>query len=223
MGKFIISEEEKNHIRTLYEQGWVGQQNTSDYELIDKKNPFKYENLKNARKFYDKTFNWSNTTSKEGDQYYFYDKKKVDDYLSPILNSFYDKLLLNKSVRGKNDDVYVVKMTSPKLGVDQLIDSDRLFIILNLIYDKQGYGSRVSITNNEVENVQVSDVARKVNQQINKKTGLNSTEMFTNNVDVSDKLLNFLKKNLPPIKKEEIPDEFFEIRQIKKRQTDFQP
>jgi hypothetical protein len=47
--------------------------------------------------------------------------------------------------------------------------------------------------------------------------------MFTNDVDVSDKLLNFLKKNLPSIKREEIPDEFFEIRQINKRQTDFTP
>lgn len=223
----ILSESEKNRIKGLY--GLVTEADASvpppdESVLITKKNPF---NL--PKEIYDKIlteydsiigsallgvekgvgFRMYNEKLKDGEYFLNYDRDCFVDFIwgeiKPVLDS-----LKGKSVRGNKDNF---------LYFEEVYDIQRNLIINNMFevspdsvyaltalkfYLKDEKGDTQSFTYYPKRDVFQNQYSRELSPESN------------------DKLLKFLSDNLKPlldIKK--LPDNCFEIREIKRKQTDF--
>jgi hypothetical protein len=208
--RLIITEEEKNRIKLLYE----ATPPPSESVVVANKNPFKYEEYKNARRPYSPEL-------KDGDLFYTFNKNVTDNYGKTYLIDFYKPLLLNKTVRGTDDNTYTIKDISTWFGsaLDlQYPDSNlNSSFKLYLIYDKPN-GSCINIVPNSKEISNCPDTSQ---LSFLKGSGTLIENPFDTQITVSDKIITFLKSKLPHVLKSDYPDEGFEIRKIQRRQTDF--
>jgi hypothetical protein len=212
MGKLIISETERKNILSLYEST-----NTtpppSESILIANKNPFKYSEYESARQIY-------SSNLKDGQMFYEYNRDINDEYGKNYVTNFYKPLLINKSMRGDDDKNYVINnITSWFNSYFDLqyptYENGNTFK-LYLIYDENNeFGSCININplKKEVDNCPIPTTEM--------KRFINIKDPFKNQINVNNKVLNFIKSNLPIVKRLDYPDNGFSIKKVQRQQTDF--
>jgi hypothetical protein len=214
----IINENEKNRIKSLY--GLLTESAPPEESvLVANKNPFKYEEYKNARKFY-------SSNLKDGDLFFITKgtsgwKDGLTDYLSSKIKENFD----NKTIRYKRlDDLstdhigvlrseyfdttgnrskLVLSLKEENPGTQcinfftlQLRDQSGKTIIGDIFFDSKEGFKYVSY----YSQYQKKDITFKVEVQ--------------SNDSIKTKVYSFSNWNT-------IPDEFFEIRKIQRQKTDF--
>jgi len=200
MGKrVIISESEKKNILSLYEQIKFPIPPPKNSILIYKKNPYKYDELSNARQSY-------STKLKDGDMFYIlgllpdeYNEEKIINKM----NDEFGKSLINKTIKDPTtNEVFTIKEyypgNYPKIGQFKL-DNNSL-ISMDLIFN-QGKGNNVTIK--IYESIGTFYIIPKLSEYYN------------------DNFLDKLISNLEKSNIKNIPDEYFEIRKILIPQSDF--
>ena len=223
----ILSESEKNRIRGLY--GLVTEADTApppdESVLIAKKNPFNVSSEIYDKLIYDTRtgigglasvgegifFRTYNEKLKDGDYFLKYDRDCFVDFIwgeiKPVLDS-----LVGKNVRGNKDNFLYFE----EVNVN---DSYKNFIINNLFEVKPG-----SVYAPTILNFYLKDDSDKTHSFIYIPSRNTFKDHYGKGLspDSEDKLLKFLSDELKPlldIKK--LPDSCFEIREIKRKQTDF--
>ncbi len=210
--RLIITEEEKNRIKLLYEAAPP----PSESIVVANKNPFKYDEYKNARKPYSPEL-------KDGDLFYTFDRKLTDEFGKNFIVNFYKPLLINKTIRTDNDKNVTIKDLSAwfysyVLDKPQINENDSNMFKLYLLY---GFGDGSCININTVSKF-VENCPDQSGLSFLKGSGTLIENPFHNLIKVNDKLLNFIKSNLPPIiQRSEYPDEYFQVKKIQRQKTDF--
>jgi len=201
MGKrIIISESEKKNILSLYETTAVAPP-PSESILVANKNPFKYSEYVNARKFYSPTL-------KDG-ELFFEKNEKFNLYLEKELQ----KKMLGKTFRGllrENEDVLIqikdnleVWTKDGKSVGTQCIYSLRFSGIID--------GSEQDMISYYVDpgnEILYSNYSYTFNRDIGNSITLSNPQSF------KSVIFSVSNWNL-------IPDELFQIRKIQRQKTDF--
>jgi hypothetical protein len=193
MGKFIISENERKHILSLYESNMIPP--PSESVLIANKNPFKYPEYESARRTY-------SSDLKDGDMFYITIKKH--NYERKIEIEFYDdfvKGLYNKTAR-YDDNIY--RFLSP--------NTDTPYSIGIQVND----GNINDYSLGVYEQWSVTNISFNI---ITKGFGQPSSISIPSITELFNK--QYQQIVTPKLQIENIPDEYFEIRKIKREQTDF--
>jgi len=204
--RIIISESEKNHIKNLYEAETAPPPDES--VLVAKKNPFKYPEYESARRIY-------SSDLEDGDMFYEMDTKYYSDKREEIekIKNLFLPSLNNKTARF-NDDIYTF-LTTPinefggggtmDIGEINIKKNDesytRMYNVFYLPRDKTIRFYYPGIKTYSVEKFgehaltfpKISELFSKQHDEINEKY-----------------------KNITTL-----PDEYFEIRKIQRKQTDF--
>ena len=206
MGKrIIISESEKKNILSLYETN-TATPPPSESVLIVNKNPFKYSEYESARQTY-------SSNLKDGDMFYMLDNFNFEFYKNNLIEGFSINFLNglnNKTVRDIGN------------GYDDIIT----------FYGPLELENRHSLSNSlwNLGNMKLKyndGVPKKGEVYLNFKSELsdNNFELRFNNKSFNkiNELFNkqYKESVVPKLKKENIPDEYFEIRKIQRQQTDF--
>jgi hypothetical protein len=208
--KLIITEEEKNRIKLLYEVATP----PSESVLVANKNPFKNDEYINARRLYDSKL-------KDGDLFYNYNRDINDEYIKNYLINYYKPLFMNKTVRSDDDNTFTIKDVSvwahsyfdlehPNYNTGNLF---KLYLIFN---DEKGSCINVNPVSGEITNCPPTPDIPGL-----EKSGMLIKNPFKNQITANDKVFKFIKSNLPKFQKSEYPDEGFEIRKISRSNTDF--
>jgi hypothetical protein len=211
MGKLIISETERKNILSLYESTNVTPP-PSESVLIANKNPFKYSEYESARKTY-------SSNLKDGEMFYEYDRDINDEYGKNYVTNFYKPLLVNKSIRGDDDENYVINNVSSWFNsyfdLQYPTYENGNSFKLYLIYDKFEFGSCININplKKEVDNCPIPTDEM--------KRFMNIKAPFIKQINANSKVLNFIKSNLPIVKRLDYPDNGFSIKKVQRQQTDF--
>lgn len=210
--KYIIKESQERLIYQLVERE-IG---IEESILVAKKNPFKYEEFKDARNRYVPSL-------KDGERFFDYYKELNKKFGENKIIDFYKTLLLNKTVRGNDDKTYTIKDIKVNYYPSDLEyaypsnkNPPKYSFHLWLNFDEIGeFGACTTVGFNTAA----------ANCKLAKFTGslavLNTKEPYEEQIYVSDKLLQFLDENQPKFSRADYPDEGFEIRQIQKKNTDF--
>jgi hypothetical protein len=212
MGRFIITEEEKNRIKLLYEVALP----PSESVLVANKNPFKYDEYKLARTVYTPQL-------KDGDMFYQIIKKDdiVTSYKEVIDNLI--KIYSEKTLR-YFDEIVNVSMDINQYTVNRLDEEYFPYIsplISGYIGGNQEYDVSYRIKPNNYD-VSLTFYSYDFDGKTKRSRYSQPTTTSTDPVDkffISFK--NDLLKNLQKIKPENLPDEYFEIRKVQKVKTDF--
>lgn len=237
----LLSESEKNTIRSLY--GLVNEDETvppDESVLIANKNPFKYGEYLTSRRFY-------NQGLKEGDTF-FVAKPTLTNYIEEKIKENFDNKTLRFSKTNSNEDIIGTLVsdtkfkvyTTPPVGVKlkqtsvgtQCIEyfvllitkdskdpsSSTLGTSADGIYFNPQIGFEYLIVSDEDEYLQSFN--RDI-ENIRKKSATNwisKSQVVKINVPsnsaVKSKVFSFSNWNT-------IPDEYFEIRKVQRKQTDF--
>lgn len=194
MGKFIITEEEKLRIKSLYESSVP----PNEYEIVGYINPFKDQKyLPYAHVKYSKEL-------KEGDL--FYDLQNIDyfsfnmgkyqkcliDFIKPISSNLSD--LIGKTVRTANDEIKKISKIDLRLGVLVGARTLRTELLLGSL-------------KNADELIPYKIYILDENQEPIEKENVNQA----------------IEKRLPKITAKDLPDCLFELKKVKRTQTDFKP
>jgi len=203
--RILISEEDKKHIKKLYEAETAPPPDES--VLVAKKNPFKYPEYESARRVY-------SADLKDGDLFY----KNVNNYpLTDFLDEFnleFLKNLKDKTVR-HNDKIYTIiglanineEVTflgkGHEIGTVVIKKSDSPEMIPYSVFLKWDYQYRnVNLFFEAVENYYGYD---------------NFSSSLINDLYEKKYREDFVEKH----KEQNRDDKYFEIRKIQRRQTDF--
>ena len=209
----ILSESEKNRIRGLY--GLVTEAETTpppdESVLVDKKNPFNDRNFEKARQPY-------RSSLKDGDLYVNIHTYKMGEFVKKQLSD----LLVGKTFRMVSDDVIM------KFG-------DINFVGL-INWDKMNWLD-ISLNGNIGQNINI--IEKIYFDEVNDNTFLDYIELFTykGNSGVNKMVGQYVKNQkrydagygdmdkmdeiLKPFTLPNLPDEYFEIRKIQRKKTDF--
>ncbi len=210
--KYIITESQEKLMLQLVE----AELGPEESVLVAKKNPYKYEEFKDARRRYLPSL-------KDGERFFEFDKELNEEFGENKIVDFYKTLLLNKTVRGNDDKTYTIKdikanyyPTDLEYAYPTVTRPPRYYFHLYLNFDDIGeLGACATVGFDKPA----------ANCEIIKLTGslakLNVQEPYKEQIYVSDKLLQFLDENQPKFSRADYPDEGFEIRQIQKQNTDF--
>jgi hypothetical protein len=211
MGKFILTEQEKLRIKSLYEQ-------TTGDKLIAKKNPYKYDEYRNIPHIKD----FKDNSTQNFDTYYDYNNSLLVDTLRTTLTKFYEPLLLNKTLRSDKGEILKITgvLADPFVIPFKDFDRDQTYFQLELTYNNdQGLYSRIEMPAVKPQRSTKFDVPD--NYKAGDHIPQTTTNLYT--VEPSDQLLEFLKKN--PFNwvetRKKLPDNIFSI--YKKGKTDFEP
>lgn len=199
MGKrVIISESEKKNILSLYEQSKFPIPPPKNSVLISKKNPYRYDELSNAKQSY-------STKLKDGDMFYIlgilpdeYNKEKIREKI----NDEFGKSLINKTIKDPTtNEVFTIKKfyrnDYPKIGRFELDDGNMIDMVLNFNSDKSKYTT-----------IRIYD----------------TFDSYFIVPKLSEYYNDFLNERISEVEKSEIkniPDEYFEIRKIITPKSDF--
>ena len=194
--RLIISEEEQKHIKKLYEAETTPP--PSESVLVVNKNPFKYNEYINARKFY-------GSSLKDGELFF----KKTDGFNKYIQEEL-SKKIEGKTLRGmwNNRDV--------------VIQINTLFVFTK----DDGVVGTQCVNSLKFNGLIDGSEQNSINYFINPGTEITfeQTLFYRSLGDATIKLVNpqsFKSVIFSVSNWNLIPDEYFEIRQIKREQTDF--
>ena len=201
MGKLIISETEKKNILSLYEKTNVAPP-PSESVLVVNKNPFKYNEYINARKFY-------GSSLKDGELFF----KKTDGFNKYIQEEL-SKKIEGKTLRGmwNNRDV--------------VIQINRLFVFTK----DDGVVGTQCVHSMQFNGLIDSSEQDSINYFINPGSEITFEQTIFNGItlrslgDATIKLVNpqsFKSVIFSVSNWNLIPDEYFEIRKIQRQTTDF--
>lgn len=194
--RFILTEEEKLRIKSLYENA----NPPEDFEVVGYVNPFRdTKYLPYAKIEYSKEL-------KDGDLFYNlpiigYRKYSTDkyencltDFIEPIKSNFSD--LIGKTVRTESDSIKKIGEIDIRLGqlIRGMMPTPRTELLLYLIKTPE-------------------DVIPYVIYVIDEKGSLIEKE----------NLIQTIQNRLPKIKAKELPDCLFELKRVKRVKTDFIP
>jgi hypothetical protein len=196
MKKFIITEEEKKRILLLYE----GTKDVSESVVIANKNPF---NESNSSILSGKTISTYNSSLKNGDMFYeVKDDNKLEEWVLNTVNL----LLEGKSLRlykhdldklttiPKFNDCFIYRTLDAPSGKDYLVSYDIKY------WDRYQFGLTIS-KDYTTSKIKIGD------------------DFYGNaNDETNQKIYEILKNN---ISWKNVPDEYFEIRVVQKKTTDF--
>ena len=210
--KYIITESQERVLSRLVERELGPEESI----LVAKKNPFKYEEFKDARRRYVPSL-------KDGERFFLYDREVNKKFGENKISDFYKNLLLNKTVRGNDDRTYTIK------DIKVLYYPNDLEYAYPSNQNPPKYYFHVFLNFDETGNlgacVSVGFDKKSDNCKFAKLTGslasLQTKEPYEEQIYVSDKLLNFFDENSPKFSRGDYPDEGFEIRRIQKQNTDF--
>jgi hypothetical protein len=183
--KFIITEEEKNRIRVLYENDTTP---PDEYEVVGNFNPFvKTEYLPFFRPY--------SKELKDGDLFYGQTEEKCKEKLT-------DKKVEN-SLNGKtfriDDTIYKIS------GLNYYY-----FNKIGVMLGRRPYGI-----------IDIFEIKNE-NDKLYPKYTLESEPQIAH-TGLPENVKNAISEKIPTKTAKDIPDCYFELRRIKRKQTDFQP
>ncbi len=182
--KFIITEEEKNRIRLLYENDTIP---PDEYEVVGNFNPFvKTEYLPFFRPY--------SKELKDGDLFYGETKNKCVEKLT-------DKKEEN-SLNGKT-----------------FRSDDTIYKILGLTYF---YYNR-SGSRSGYYDINIFKINNENDKLIPNYTLITEPKMMNLYGKIPENVENIILQKIPTKTVKDIPDCYFELRRIKRKQTDFRP
>jgi hypothetical protein len=209
MGKrLLITEEEKNRIKSLYETTTPP---PSESVLVANKNPFGYlaENIVK-----DKTISEYKGNLKDGDLFFVIDEPKIKKWAIDIIN----KNLKDKTIRlydNNKEDKVITIPEFVKIGLNTYMlyaPKDKM----NYCYtyaEISSHGDVISLSSNgEIKTYRVGRRSFP-DEHITTEANLYKTDITTTN-----SIGNMMK---PILTWKMVPDEFFEIRKVEKQKTDF--
>lgn len=207
MKKIILTEQEKNRIKLLYEVGSP----PSESVFITNKNPFKYEEYKDARRTYTTELN-------DGDLFFKFKESLTKEYLLTQLNYIYE----GKTVRlylGK--DSYNPKNNSNDR--DEIVKIQK-FNTLKFFTDysywqwtPMGNAKGIDVNNTEIE-FNITNGIVKRNKYTHSDKSISEVYYYQFSIDDGRGKLEELIKN---ISYNNLPDNLFEIRKIQRLKTDY--
>jgi hypothetical protein len=215
MGRFIITEEEKNRIKLLYE---VALPPSESILVIQNKNPFKYDEYKDARRIYSKDLN-------DGDRFYI-KKKYEEDIQNFVFNSIIKNNIQGKTIRLIDEDK-IIKVSNVSINPNEMVISfDKYFYrsVNNSYPPKETFFYSLIIKpNEEYISGQIKDDYFETNQIINipekVKTLLSNFINYCRlKMDEFNNEVEFLSN---PENIQELPDDFFNIYKVSRVKTDF--
>jgi hypothetical protein len=198
MKKFIITEEEKKRILLLYE----GTKDVSESVVIANKNPF---NESNSSILSGKTISSYNSSLQNGDLFYtIKDFEKLDEWVLNAVNN----LLEGKSLRlyrGDSDKLTTIPKFNECFISRELVEdapSGKDYLVSYSIKYWSGYQFGLTISEDyTTSKIKIGD------------------DFYGNaNDETNQKIYEILKNN---ISWKNVPDEYFEIRVVQKKTTDF--
>jgi hypothetical protein len=194
MGRLIISETEKKNILSLYESTNVVP-SPSESILVANKNPFNDDEYISYRKSYNKDL-------KNGDGFFVLDEKKYNKWVNSIAKQF----LIGKTINLKSDSgdeksisIPIFNSITPNLrgGNSSLKElffkNNTMTFSIYIITDGSGLGQ-----------VKYYDIK--------------ANEYYYLPQESKEKLFKIINENYTWDK---VPDDFFELRKVQKKQTDF--
>ena len=195
--KIIITESQIESLKVLLER----EMGIEESVLIAKKNPFKYEEFKNARRVYDSSMN-------DGDRFYTHDFEVYSQSIFKKILVELETSLNNKTIRF-NDEIYSIKVRG--FYYDTLPSNNLVWIEINFEWGISG----PKIT---IEYIGNGQFGFEITGKYLTKTEL---EKFKEKLKpISQTINSVIEKNkFEPTEKR--GDEFFEIREIKRENTDF--
>lgn len=217
--KIFINESEKNRIRFLYENKSLPP-NESEI-VVEKKNPFKYQEYINARKEYSPNL-------KNGDMFYVSNGLQVPSTFYSVFLSQYVPNRDSKFYYNLFKDIFKDFMGKTV----RLVDNDQIINIKK--FDVNVADSSINVFGGLPNNpVSLLDLRINKNGNVKTKEGLRDLRNLTdeekqkhlNLINYSLKLLDELQKKVEYFSNienfKEIPDEYFDIYRIKRQETDF--
>jgi len=221
--KLIITEEEKNRIKLLYEVATP----PSESVLIATKNPFKDNEYVTARRIYspklqngDLFFEIKNPTGY---------KKFAGQHNSKMIQDFVNNNLIGKTFRSDNDDAYRIDSLTMNEN-DMVSDYDSKFyesLITNTTTNESVKGKMTIL--GYLENNSVKSTIR-FHMGVKQSNGLYHIEPSKLNQVYKQYVIdNGLQKTIDGfyvpstdwLSINKIPDEYFEIRKIERQKTDY--
>jgi hypothetical protein len=214
--RIIISESDRKHIKKLYESKIESPPPNESILVIENKNPFKYDEYTDARREYSKDL-------KDGDLFYVIKypnfRKYVVEKFKPLYNNFIGKTIRIKS----KDDIVMIQPNHREVSyMPRIILKDGS---ISFHYKIEGYDYSIyvlyndnkfngSIVRDEYEN---TIIKKKYPMEYVRK------ETYFEIYDALYSISENMKKEYLNIFNDlsSIPDDCFEIRQIKRQQTDF--
>ena len=226
--RLIILESEKKEILSLYEQSSSLYKNDLFAEakresfLIVKKNPYKNNEYVNARQYYSKNL-------KDGDLFYILgllpEEYNKESNIKKVTDEF-GKSLTGKTIRIPSDNTVFT--------VDEFIPSEKVTDITKF---KSNFGNVTSgnykeyhigtlKSNNNKYGLELDLVETPTNTNTSKiklklEDGVVSEEIPKLSKYFTDNFLNKLLSEVSKVELKNIPDEYFEIRKVLRRKSDF--
>ena len=204
--RLIITEEEKNKIRLLYEST-----PPDESVLVTNKNPFKYPEYESARKPY-------SSSLKDGDLYYVLNYK-ADETIEELLKPTYDSFIGKTIRRLRSDEISKIK---PITGTEIIYDIPLNKSLMGglYIYYVLGYGNYpiegdpVTVHITEKGDIDISGYYRRgeINKDIEPEI---YNALYTIGSEMKKKLTEIISNP------SQLPDDIFEIRKIQRQKTDF--
>jgi hypothetical protein len=211
----VINENEKNRIKSLYGLMTETAPPPNESVLVAIKNPFKYNEYQTARKFY-------NPSLKDGEMFFLYKRNELEDYIKSKIKESFD----NKTIRYQRLDT---PQKVDNIGIlrseffSQTGNEDATTVSLKLtepgtqcisffrmqLRDENGESEEGSI----FFEPKVGFVYYEFTTWSPRKTYKVNIQVPSNE-SIKSKVFSFSNWNT-------IPDEYFEIRQIKRQNTDF--
>ena len=207
----ILSESEKNRIKGMY--GLVTESESApppnESVLIAKKNPFKYDEYKDARRFY-------NSELKDGDLFF-----KIND-TKDFINFVYE---YNKKMATD----FVKDLIGKKIRLEWRDGTDRIYEFIDLKcvdgdYDdyQTSFDIKMKDDKGEIVTSEMSMGRYGINMLGTKTSKLDDfMKPIGNKLIKTNAVRHSVDAFLPSSKLHLAPDEYFEIREIKREQTDF--
>jgi len=205
----ILSESEKNRIKGLY--GLVNESDATapppnESVLVAKKNPFKDNNVmdmisKDGRFIrYDKDL-------VDGDTFLVYDNDNLQQYFQKISDDFFNRNFLGKTIRYNVGDTDYTKKIEVKNKRNVYVNS----ILPSTLYGISELGFRYPSIYYDFRKDDI--------------IGYPSDGLGSKKYEVSDetknKLLQIFRGNKDKFLMSNVPDEYWELREVKREKTDF--
>jgi hypothetical protein len=212
--RIVISEEEKKHIKKLYEAETIPPDEST---FVIKTNPFNKKEYLNARQPYSGEL-------KNGDLYVNIDYSRLSEWVKRELS----KLLVGKTIRFTQDDVIMKFGEIDNVFLYDIKDSGFKFIskhypektniILSIYFvtmNDKNFVHTIKL-NYSTYGSQVEDIYGEYVKGDGREY-IKTNYQYKGSVNEFKKMLEILK----PFNLSNLPDEYFEIRRIERKPTDF--
>jgi hypothetical protein len=205
--KILISEEDKKHIKKLYESEIASPPPNESILVIKDKNPFKYNEYTDARREYSKDL-------KDGDRFYVF---RDFNYYLDSFDSIVRSKLINKTIRFTNADIIIHIISVKRTG-----DYPNNKVELELSESNSGgFNNIITISKDNYvfkSKYQVDSSAEK--DKALYLPNLNKLIEYTQKL-ISEYDNFYIEKIQNKNDLSTVPDQYFDIREIRRQQTDF--